>query len=311
MPTWNWSCSVCHREKILRCSRCLHIYISIYAPPFCLQICWCSETQIYVNSTTGSVSHLFAAGTFPLRSMDTSTVQGTQTYNNFLFSQAAASSKSIFCRTISCTCLNCLTGALGICGHGFAPDYFQKMLSYKDVAPKINSAKNSQVIKKTLDKLRNHNDTLEFYFCLGWVERSQTPAVFLVTHLKYNDKSIKCHVLQHYKPKLNDFHCTAVVKPNNLCPKSQNKCKCQFLHAETILHEHILDVCVEKGTNGVPFKSCFSKAKVEMQPPNGCVYHMPQTHTNNQILDSYCEKRFAIFNDFVLLAHVADNENML
>jgi len=242
--------------------------------------------------------------------MDTSTVQGTQTYNNFLFSQAAASSKSIFCRTISCTCLNCLTGALGICGHGFAPDYFQKMLSYKDVAPKINLAKNAQSIKKNLDKLRNHNDTLDFYFCLGWVERSQTPAVFLVTHLKYNDKSIKCHVLQHYKPKLNDLQ---LSNPTTYAQNPKINANASFftLRLSCMSTFLMFTTHVEKGTNGVPFKSCFSKAKVEMQPPNGCVYHMPQTHTNNQILDSYCEKRFAIFNDFVLLAHVADNENIL
>ena len=250
------------------------------------------------------------AGTFPSQSMDTDTVQGTQKFNNFLFSKGAAHSKAIFCRTISCTCPNCLSGALGICTHGFAPGYFQKTLRYSEVIPKISSAKNADSIKKKLDKYRYHNDTLPFYCCLGWVERSQAPGVFLITHLKYNEKSVRCHILPHFKSKLNDFHATTVLKPNHLCPKSKEKCNCQYLHAETIQHEHILEVCVEKGHN-TPYKSSFAKAKVESPPPNGTVYHLSQTHFSNQYLDSYCEKRFVIFNDFMLLDRVADNENML
>lgn len=115
------------------------------------------------------------AGTFPSRSMDTDTVQGTQKFNNFLFSKGAAHSKAIFCRTISCTCPNCLSGALGICTHGFAPGYFQKTLRYSEVIPKISSAKNADSIKKKLDKLTYLSLSQRYvaFLLLPWVGWTQ------------------------------------------------------------------------------------------------------------------------------------------
>jgi hypothetical protein len=71
-----------------------------------------------------------------------------------------------------------------------------------------------------------------------------------------------------------------------------------------------LEIAVERGHN-TPYKSCFTKAKVESPPPNGTVYHLPPTQSNTHLLDSYCEKRFYVKNDYILLDRVEDTENML
>ena len=253
------------------------------------------------------------AGTFPSRTMDTETLKGTQNWNNFLFTHSSPNSKAVFHRTISCTCNNCLTGSLGLCEHGFAPVYQQSTLRYTEVRSKITSAKIAASITGKLDKLTEHKDVLPFYFCLGWVERRQCPGVFLMTHLPHrskNNDTVKCHVLPPYKVLVNDFHATTVVKPNQLCNKLAQNCDCILLHASIVPVEHILEIAVERGHN-TPYKSCFTKAKVESPPPHGNVYHLPPNQANCNFLDNYCEKRFVLFDDYILLDRVEEHENML
>ena len=138
---------------------------------------------------------------------------------------------------VTCTCNNCLTGSLGLCQHGFAPTYLQSTLKFKEIVPKITGARIVASIKGKLDRLSSHKDVLPFYFCLGWVERRQCPAVLLMTHLAHkskNNDTVKCHVLSPYDAKVNDFHSTSVFKPNQLCPKLPNNCHCEFLHASIV-----------------------------------------------------------------------------
>jgi len=103
--------------------------------------------------------------------------------------------------------------------------------------------------------------------------------------IKEQRQVVKCHVLPPYKVVLNDFHATTVVKPNQLCNKLAQNCDCDLLHASIVPVEHIWEIAVERGHN-TPYKSCFTKAKVESPPPHGNVYHLPPNQANTTFLDN-------------------------
>ena len=163
----------------------------------------------------------FLGGSFPTRTLTTSKAPPTQAYNCFMVTQACALPMAIHYRTYSCFCDACMGGELTGCANsasGHIPQWQYKIVEQTPYEPLISRETNSTKVLRLIEKLLSFSDVLKFYFCLGWVENRQQPAILCLSHLKANESYVRCHLLPPYMAEINSFAWTVVAKPNQLCP---------------------------------------------------------------------------------------------
>jgi hypothetical protein len=156
-------------------------------------------------------------------------------------------------------------------------------------------------VHKLLSKLRDHADTLPFFFCLGWEENLQQPAVLMISNLRVNPVTVRCHVLPPYNAPVNDFSWTVVAKPTELCNKLDSECDCHLAHAVNFLLINILEVAVQK--TGRVYKSLFSKCQSLVNTiPDSKLYQLnTTTPVGKAVFDNYASKRLLYHNDFFMI----------
>ena len=240
-------------------------------------------------------------GTFPTRSMETLNAPKSQSYNNFMVTKDAPSENALYSRKVSCFCGVCSTGKMGPCHNSpFVPAWEESILDFVPAQPNIPLREHESEMWRQLDLLQNEAETLPSYCCLAWVENVQQPTVLLIQHLKLNQRTVRCHILPHHKPLLNDFGYTVVCRPERLCAHLQTTCDCNLLHSVNFQVKHVLEVAVVR-VDRRHHRSLFCSTKCEEAAPAGCkLIHLPATQQANECYDAYAQKRLDLFNDYYL-----------
>jgi hypothetical protein len=104
-----------------------------------------------------------------------------------MVTQACALPMAIHYRTYSCFCDACVGGELTGCANsasGHIPQWQHKIVEQTPYEPLISRETNSAKVLRLIEKLLSFSDVLKFYFCLGWVENRQQPAILCLSHLK-------------------------------------------------------------------------------------------------------------------------------
>ena len=165
------------------------------------QIIWC--TTIFITSPLSHLKHAFNAILFfrwnvSRRTLETGGGPKYQKYNAFVITKACNNPNSIYYRTISCSCQNCSRGELvGCCNHPFVPPLNMSTLRFQEGTPEAPlQAPNATAVRDLLINLQqHHSESLPTFFCLGWVQNQQQPAVLMMSHLRIYKHSVLCHLL--------------------------------------------------------------------------------------------------------------------
>ena len=240
----------------------------------------------------------FLGGTFPRRTLETGGGPKSQKYNAFVITKACNNPNSIYYRTISCSCQNCSRGELvGCSNHPFVPPLNMSTLRIQEGTPEAPlQAPNATAVRDLLINLQqHHSESLPTFFCLGWVQNQQQPAVLMMSHLCIYKHSVLCHLLPPHRPVVNDFSNTTVEKPNPICVNSA--CNCPLLHPTKFPFGNILEVCVKKVDRS--YRSLFHPTKDE-RDPGIKLLQLPHTADATNLFNSYAQKRLKIFDDFFL-----------
>ena len=206
---------------------------------------------------------------------------------------SANHNNTIFYRTASCTCSACWTGEFEGCENADIVPRWQsaKMAFHKKPLARSNQ-RNTADIRKIIQTLKDHKQELPIYYCLARQGDSQCPTVLLMSHLQLNALTVRCHVLQPFQNKANDFgHCLNLF-PLNRCNNIEGRCNCNLdNHATNFQISDILEVAVFR-ENG-RYKTHFQRTRGEEE----ALVDLPSTPKGDLLFEKYATKRFQYFND--------------
>jgi len=194
-----------------------------------------------------------------------------------------------------------MTGQLNGClNQGFVPRWRSESLRFQPKPALMSFRRNASTIQGLLDRYRQRKADFPFFFCLARIENVQHPTILLMTHLATNDCTARYNVLESHFPALNDFgHCRC-RRPNVVCARLANRCRCQLQHAVDFPIEHILEVAVYS-VNRV-LKNHFQRVTGQPQGEDYALYDLSSNARNDAVFDKYAAKRLQYFNDFRTLA---------
>ena len=203
----------------------------------------------------------------------------------------------IFHRMVSCACAPCIRGSLGGCLNStLVPLWSSSSLTFAPKPPLRTLQRNAADVKRKIQHLVDSRETFPFYYCLAWTPQIQHPTVLLMSHLRLNENTVRCHVLTSHNALPNDFgHCIS-RQPNVLCPRLAVRCQCGGHHAENFEYQHILEVATFK-ENGV-HKTHIQRLRVQERGLPFTLVDLPSNPRNESLFENYARKRLQYFNDF-------------
>ena len=238
-------------------------------------------------------------GTFPLGNEIVRGVPQMRTNLSFmaLGDPAPQHRNKIYHRFVSCACSQCIVGSFDGCENPtLVPMWSSSTLNFSPKPPLRTQQRNASDIKRRIQNLVNSRDLLPSYYCLGWKAEVQHPTVLVMSHLRLNENTVRCHVLHPHNAPPNDFgHCLS-RRPNILCPLLAERCQCGGHHAENFEYQHILEVATFK-ENG-QLKSHLQRVRVQERGLPYSLVDLSSNPRNETLFESYARKCLQYFNDF-------------